>query len=224
MLKPLCFDLHLVTKTGRLFPESVEDDRKIAYHGTCSVYTEAIERGGLLPRFPIYDFDEIKKIAASLPAEQKQLAVSLMDYAENKGTRLSLAPTSLEAARYAYNVGGQISAQLRRALGKAEYKSESIAMCLKGLESAIPTVYAVDLQRLLKGPVTNDPGSRNIYVGEQIAPELLIARTDMPMQKPFILTERIHNGPTYEKLLPVRGTLVNILFEKSRAEEASNVS
>ena len=99
MLKPLPFDVDLVKNTGRLFPESVEDDRKVAYHGTCCVYTEAIESGGLLPKFPIYDFDEIRKIAASLPAEEKQLAASLMEYAENKGTRLSLAPASFDAAR-----------------------------------------------------------------------------------------------------------------------------
>jgi hypothetical protein len=133
-----------------------------------------------------------------------------------------LSPTSVDAAKHAYNFGGQISAQLRKALVKAKYQSASVVECLHFLENATPIVYAVNLETLLKGGITNDSGSKNIYVGEKIAPELLIARINMPREKPSILDDVIPDSPTFKKLRSMEGTLVNILFKKSLAGQAFN--
>jgi len=215
MLQQFLFDPERIRTTGRLFPATTEDDTRVAYHGTCSSYAPTIERGGLVPRFPIYDFGEILKIAASLPKEDSALAASLKEYADAGGTRLSLSPVSIKAADYSYQCGGQISAQLRRALPKATYCPSGIVTALQTLEHSAPIVFAVDLQPLLGGRVSNDPGSRNIYADEPIPKELLVAWMELPTPKPAVLAEVNSASPTYRQLRSVRGTLVNTLFEKS---------
>lgn len=214
MHQPFCFDQQRFEETGRLFPESIEDDSRVAYHGTCSGYATTIENEGLVSRFRIYDFNEVLKIAESLPPEDRALSASLEEYARHSGTRLSFSPTSSKAADYSYCLGGQISAQLRRALQKARYQSAGIVQQLQALAQATPLVYAVELQTLLYGRVTNDPGSSNIYVDEAIAPDHIIARMNMPSIKPPILAKAIPVGPTYRELRSRKGTLVSALCAK----------
>jgi hypothetical protein len=217
MITAFTLDEGRYLSTGRLFDGTIEDDNRIAYHGTSLLFSGGVESRGLSPKFELFDFEVVLEIAAHLPPEQAQLSDSLRQYAEGRGTRLSFSPVSRVAAGYAYTFGGQISCQLRRAVNYGVVSEKTLAV-LNRLMSLSPCVYAVDLSHIADEFVTAEV-SGSIYVSTMVCPESLVCRMDLPLKKPKCLSGTPANAPTAPQLLRRPETIFSRLFRKTMAPE-----
>jgi hypothetical protein len=213
---------HLYLSVAAELSGVFEDRRRFAYHGTSSVYATQIESEGLIHDFQAIDAEELRVLAASLPAHAAELAKILRNHASQL-TRLGFAPYSYAAVEYALNGGGQIINLCRDAIKAGARPSYALQVFTDRFIDAGGTVYAFDLSRFDIGALTFE----NVFLqcSSPVPASLIRAKMDIPRTFCRSDLNLIRDRPELYRARLEPGTLVQRVYDRTRGahSEESNV-
>jgi hypothetical protein len=181
-MKIISFDPQLIG-TGHLFPDEIEKEYGVGYHGTASYYSEDIEAHGFLPKgnpFLPEDFEVLKYYFVKYSGDCA--AVSRISSLQS----ISFSPLSPLCLHYVKPnmLGGQCLQDVKSLIDKVPLNE--IGLDLSGvkrkislIQSSNPVIYAVKLCMMHDKNVVFDYGTAAFHVSADISVDKIIAKIEI---------------------------------------------
>jgi hypothetical protein len=208
------FDRDRFLDSATLFSPPYEDRTRFAYHGTSSVYATQIESKGLGHDFRAVDAEELRALAASLPAAAVEMADLLRNHA-SQPTRLGFSPYAYAAVDYALNGGGQIVNLCREAIKAGAHPSHSLQVFTDEFLDAGGTVYAFDLSGFDTDALTFE--GIFLQCSSPVSASLICAKVEIPANFSRNDLKQIRNPPQLYRARLEPGTLAQRIYARTRA-------
>lgn len=184
-MKTYTFDPTFSKENQTAFPESFQDDSKIAFHGTSCAYSANIESEGFKCGYRPFPLDQFAVVADQLANQHFDLAQRIRMCAQNL-VRFSLTKNSFQALEYSLKAkGGQSLGFVREAQRLGANLPLELCELMNRIDSTDVCVYAISLDLIPRASC--EESGNNIWVSASIPANALIAKVTVPRLTDFKL-------------------------------------
>ncbi|MCW0219490.1 MAG: hypothetical protein OJI67_14290 [Prosthecobacter sp.] len=179
------FNAQSIKETELVFPQEIESNTQIFYHGTSCVFSGQIEENGFDIKYRPYTLVDLINIANAIKNIDPKTSAYLSRWADNP-IRLSLAKKSYIASQYAVaSRGGQTLSFIRPFLHIQDLIPEHLSTLLTQAETTASCVYAISICDLPSNGYSIERGV--CYMNISIPRENIIGKVIIP--KGILLTD-----------------------------------